>query len=822
MQIGRFLLAATCLFPSIASAAIEDAFRWSTVQMPDSVIHQGQVGAYLNGILLLAGGIDASGEASSNIYALRSTSADQFEVVDEFTWDRSIGFCRSASTPDALYLTGLSGQPTREIYRITYINGAFNTEALVPMPESVEVVGLEFLESTLSVFAFDRKNHENVLFTLNLDSPEPAWSVDRSYPGPVLETASVIANYGMLHIFGGKLADPTGSPSGVCFGWREKPVDGTTQEGWIELASLPYPLSNATAFVTGQAHIGLWGNPIGSHAEESVPLFLYHSITDTWVQAMDLPISKAEAKTVRIDDSFLVLSDNTTGQVPVLIINPMISSLVLPDYLVMLIYFLILGGIGAYFARKQNNSEEFSLGGRKVKWWAAAISMFATGASAISFMAIPSQVFRTSLIWLFPILIVIPLFYFVQAYLLYPLLRRLDIVSTYDYLQQRFHPSLRFLASFQCIAFQTFGRISVVILLPALAISAVTGLDVMISVLLMGIITTLYTTFGGYEAVVWTDVLQGLLMIGGIGLMICIAVSGIPGGTRELLAVGSQYNKFDLFIGGWDIAMALGGFLILRQLSESFAAISDQPIIQRLFSIPMDKVRKLTALFAVFAILIAVLVQFMGVSMFGYFHANPELMNPFMTNDQVVPLFVTQTLPPGISGLIIAALFAASMSTLSSSINSVSTLVAEDFFVKIFKESTDTQKLLVMKGTSMLVGLFGTGTALYMASLNIQSMFQLWLEIAALIGGGFVGMYFLGMFTKRANSPGVIVGAIFSVVFLILVKNYTPIHWSLYQAIATLACVVVGYLASFFLPHKERDLAGLTVFTPANQTSYRV
>jgi len=816
MQIGRFLLAATCLLHSIASATIEDAFRWSTAQIPESVIQEGQVGAYLNGILLLAGGIDANGEGSSQICALRSTSPGQFEVVDEYTWDRSIGMCLSTSTPDALYLTGLSGQPTRTIYKITYTDGTFHIEALEPMPESVEVVGLDFLDSTLCLFAFDRENHENMLLTLNLDSPEPTWRVDSSYPGPVLETASVIANYGMLHIFGAELANDEGSPSVSCFGWREKPVDGTTQEGWIELASLPYPMTNVTAFVTGQAHTGLWGNPIENHAEESVPLLLYHSITDTWVQAMDLPVSKVEAKTVRVDDSFLVLSGNTSDQVPVLIINPTVSSLVLPDYLVMLVYFLILGGIGAYFARKQNNSEEFSLGGRTVRWWAAAISMFATGASAISFMAIPSQVFRTSLIWLLPILIVIPLFYFVQAYLLYPLLRRLDIVSTYDYLQQRFHPSLRFLASFQCIAFQTFGRISVVILLPALAISAVTGLDVMISVLLMGIITTLYTTFGGYEAVVWTDVLQGLLMIGGIGLMICFAVSGIPGGTRELLAVGSQYNKFDLFIGGWDIAMALGGFLILRQLSESFYAISDQPVIQRLFSIPIDKVRKLTAMFAVFAVLIAVLVQFMGVSMFGYFHANPELMNPFMTNDQVVPLFVTQTLPPGISGLIIAALFAASMSTLSSSINSVSTLVAEDFFIKIFKNSTDKQKLLVMKGTSMLVGLFGTGTALYMASLNIQSMFQLWMEIAALIGGGFVGMYFLGMFTKRANAPGVIVGAIFSVICLILIKNHTPIHWSLYQTIAIVSCVAVGYAASLFLPHRERDLTGLTIFTPAH------
>lgn len=795
-------------------AGLDNAFLWSTAALPEAVVQDGQVGAYINDVLLLAGGVDSSGNDSDRIFALREISPGQFEVTDQLEWGRPIGRCKSASNAEDLYVSVSSGSPGSEIYRISYTDEGLVTHPLKPMPGEIKVIGMDFMGSLLCVFGLDGNSGTNALYTLQTDSPETGWGIVSGFPGEVLESASVRVNYDMLHIFGGILhAD--GSPTAACFGWRDTPVDGTTKKDWIALASLPGPASEATTFVTGQAHIGYLGNPAGENSNGLSPLLLYHSITDTWVPSLELPSSMANASVVMIEDSFVFLGKGTNGELPALMMNPTVSSLKIADYIIMLIYFLILGGIGFYFARKQDNSEEFSLGGRTVKWWAAAISMFATGASAISFMAIPSQVFRTNLIWLFPIIIVIPLFYFVQAYLLFPLLRRLNIVSTYEYLQRRFHPSLRVLASLQCIAFQTFGRISVVILLPALAISAVTGMDIYISILLMGLITTLYTTFGGYEAVVWTDVLQGLLMIGGIGLMIGFAVHGIPGGTSELLAVGNQYDKFDFFLGGWDIAMALGGFLIIRQMAESFAFTADQPVIQRLFSIPMDKVRKLSAMFAVFAILIAVLVQCMGVTIFGFFHANPGLMNPFMTNDQVVPLFVTQTLPPGISGLIIAALFAASMSTLSSSINSVSTLVAEDFFIKLFKGSTDRQKLLVMKATSMLVGLFGTGTALYMGSLNIQSMFQLWLEIAALIGGGFVGMYFLGMFTKRANSPGVIVGAIFSVVCLILVKNYTPIHWSLYQAIAILSCVLVGYLASLFLPHKERDLTGLTVFTPA-------
>ncbi|HKK68574.1 MAG TPA: sodium/solute symporter, partial [Bacteroidales bacterium] len=538
---------------------------------------------------------------------------------------------------------------------------------------------------------------------------------------------------------------------------------------------------------------------------------IYHSITDTWVNTNALPRKFIPGKPVKMEDSYLFVGGKT-NEVPVLLMKSAVGNLRIADYIVMFLYFLVLAAIGVYFSRKQKSAKIFAVGGGNVAWWAAAMSMFATGASAVSFMAFPSQVFRTNIVWFLPAIVFIP-FYFISAYLLYPLLRQLNIVSTYEYLQQRFHPSLRMLASFQCIAFQTFGRISVVILLPALAISAVTGMDVWISVLLMGIVTTVYTTFGGFEAVVWTDVLQGMLMICGISMMIWFGISGMEGGFKQFIEVGQQYEKFNFYVGGWDITIALSSFLILRQLSESFAMTADQPMIQRVFSTPLDKMRKFSAMFCFFAILISALVHFMGLSIFGYFNAKPEMLDPLMNNDEVVPLFVVQTLPAGISGLIIAALFAASMSSLSSSINSVSTLIAEDFYCRFADDVSDRAKLLVMKSASLFIGTFGTATALFMATLDIQSMFKVWFEIIALIGGGFVGMYFLGMFTRRANSAGVVIGAVFSVIFLALIKAYTPIHWSLYQFLAIFACVAVGYLTSLILPSTERNLAGLTVFT---------
>jgi solute:Na+ symporter, SSS family len=808
MRKGIFLLLTISFFCSLCYSGLDKAFEFSTMELPRPVAVENQVGAFINDTLLLAGGIDPQGEASEKIYALRPNGEGGFALIKEFDFGEPIGACKSVYNQSGLFLAGLRGEASRLIYQVIFTGDSFEKQRLKPMPQAVDVIGIDFIGSLLCVFGLDSDNNENVLLTLNTELPESGWTIEQAFPGEVLTQSVVKSNYGMLHIIGGTLASD-GSVTDACYGWRSKPLDGTAEDGWLKLSSIGQKIVEADAFVTGQAHIGLYGRVADSGGKQNT-LLIYHSITDTWVSAINTASSFNGGSAVKIDDGFL-FTGTPGNRLPLIKTKPTVGNLKIADYVVMGVYFSFLAGIGAFFARKQDNTEEFALGGRKIKWWAAGISMFATGASSISFMAIPTQVYRTSLIWIAPMLVVIP-YYFVQAYLLFPLLRRLNIISTYEYLQRRFHPMLRLLASFQCIAFQTFGRISIVMLLPSLAISAATGLNVYLSVLLMGVLTTLYTTFGGFEAVIWTDCLQGLLMIGGGALMIWFAISGLPGGAPQFLDIGGQYDKFNLFIGGWDITLALGSFLIIQQLIGLFAQTADQPVIQRVFSIPMNDVRKLSATFALFGILIAVVVQFMGLSIFSYFHTNPEKLDPLMTNDQIVPLFVIQTLPVGVSGLIIAAIFAASMSTLSSSINSVSALISEDFFCRFKKNATDKQQLFVMKASSLIVGLFGTATALFMASLNITSIFQLWFEICALIGGGFVGMYFLGMFTKRANSAGAVTGALFSVVCTIMVKIFIPIHWSTYATIAVISCVLVGYIVSIIYPSQERDLTGLTVY----------
>jgi SSS family transporter len=407
--------------------------------------------------------------------------------------------------------------------------------------------------------------------------------------------------------------------------------------------------------------------------------------------------------------------------------------------------------------------------------------------------------------------------YFVTAHLIYPLLRRMEITSTYEYLERRFNRTLRIIASLQAIIFQTLAKASVVLLLPSLAISSVTGINVYTSVLIMGVVTTIYTAIGGFDAVIWTEVLQaGLMLFAPIAIM-WVCVQSLPGGVEEFFQTGVTYGKFDFAVLSWDLAVpAVWVLLLMAFLNNTVVPAGDQPIIQRVFSAPLPEVRKVTLTFTICGILIGVMTNMMGLTIFAYFHAKPAMLDPLSQNDQIVPLFVTQAMPVGFAGMVIAAIFAAAMSTVASVMNSVATIFTEDFFMKFKPASTDRQRLFVLKCTSYAVGILGTAMALILASRDLKSMMVVWTQFTALLGGGIVGVYSLGMFTKRANGFGAICGAVASIAVTAGVKLFTNLHWGTYVPIAIFSCILVGYAASLLAP-QTRNLSGLTVFTPTHR-----
>jgi SSS family solute:Na+ symporter len=835
----RRLLAVFLLLGSVAYGSSENnGFKFEKQNISIPINRPGMFIGWSGGALIAGGGMDEAGKPARDVFVMAFGAKEWSQLQ----LDAPVAWGAVVSGGDKVYVAGGISEEgiTGRVWVMQWDGKALDGKGqlrqteLPALPGAVALAGAGISNNNLLVAggttSLRADSVSNAMYKLNMAEPLLVWKEMPPVPGEGHLMAPVVAAGSDVYIFGGfTVSNQDGvvvyTPEKAAIAYRWKPLDGTTSTGWRDLEPLPVALAGAAVMQTGQAHFLLAGGCSDIfkgdllNASRQVGLsdviILYHSITDTWLQKGLLPQKMVLVTAVKKPVEGFVLAgglQENGDSVYSIALKRTVRSLSGLDYGVIAFYFVLMAMIGLYFVRYQNSSNEFSLGNRDVKWWAGAISMFATGTSSISFMAIPALSFQTNLVWMFPVLIIWPLYY-LHANAIYPLMRRLELTSTYEYLERRFHPSLRYIASGQCIMFQMLGRMSVVLLLPSIAISAVTGLNVFVSVLLMGVVTTVYTSFGGFEAVVWTDVVQGLIMLFGGGLMIYMAISGLDGGTMEFIKTSIQFNKFDYAIWSWDYTLPVVWVMLLGPIFNNLAFAGDQPIVQRVFATPMKDVRRLAGMFVFCAIAVSFLVNVTGISIFSYFRGHPEQLDPAMTNDQVVPLYIVQGLPSGIAGLMIATIFAAAMSTIASSMNSVATIFTEDFYRKFKKNTTDKERLIVMKVGSLFSGLLGLGVALYMAGLSISSMFQTWNEMCALLGGGFIGIYILGMFTKRANTIGVIAGAIASIVAIIIAKQYTPMHWALYTPFAVFTCLVVGYFVSLVTPGAQKDMHGLTVFT---------
>lgn len=817
--------------------AIDGGFSYGRSALSAPAQRPGMFSGQSGGALIVGGGLDEQGLPSAEVYVQEGTVWTKLLLQEPLAFS---GFAtgKAAETSGAasrIYLVGGMARTglSAKVYVLEWSGGRLRQSALPALPRPLALAGVGLFEDQaqkqLYVFGgteTDRADSaSNNLYRYSFaagswEEMPPLPSAGRLLPG-------VICFYNDVHILGGFIPSVVDgkviyAPTAEADAFRWNYIDGTTFKGWRKLAPLPRPVAAPAVFMTGQVHaavaggvaVSVTGNLLhpGNGWPASTAIQVYHNVTDTWVGKGDLPEPLAGPTVVR-NSQLLLLGMNQVGQGVVydVTVKRTVKSLSWLDYVSLLGFFSVVAFVGIYFSRKQKTSEGFALGDRKIAWWMAGISMFASAASSISFMAIPAQSFRTSLMWALPSLVLIPMF-FLEAYVLYPLIRKLEITSTFEYLERRFHPSLRIIASAQAIALQTFGRMNMVLLLPALAIASVTGMSVFASVLVMGVVTTLYTAKGGMKAVVLTEVIQGITMVIGISLIIVMAITGLPRGWTGFVEVSEKFHRFDLGIMSLDYTMPVIWILVLTPLLNKLAFSADAPTVQRVFATPLKDVRKLALMFLCFSVFISFAVNFAGVSVFAYFQAHPGELDPTMTNDQVIPLYIVQRLPAGIAGLIIASLFAAAMSALAGSMNSVAILFTEDFYRKLRKDATDGRRLLVMRIASAVTGMMATGCALYMATLSQRSLFQTWNELFALLGGGFLGIFILGTYTRRANAIGAFSGAIVSIAVTIWMKNYSSIHWYAYMPGAVVACVGFGYLVSLCTPPPTHSLKGLTIY----------
>ena len=780
--------------------------------------------------MIVAGGVSAPGKSPTDtIFILPSASTTSWQ---QDKLDEPIAWGASATVNDSLICIGGYNGTTcsAHVFRLRYISGKLVENHLPDLPFPAAWCGAGAIGQTLYVAGGisnpqTGEARKDVL-QIDLSSQAPAWQTLDPLPGPGRVQPMVVGQYNMLEIFGGRSGSAaTGFKTlADSYTFRPRPWDGTIQVGWVKIADIPKPLAAGCAIAVGEAHTLI----VGADAQPSVadlstaagtaqiyPATLaYHAITDSWAAYTGDANQINGAVAVTFAGKTILISGVANYPPIEMTVKPFVRRLSLIDFAIVVVYFLIVAAIGIHFARRQKSAEQFALAGRKMPWWVAALSLYATATSSISMMAVPALAYSANLVWLLlpfiSLIVLIP-----QAYLIIPMIRRLNLTSTYEYLEKRFNPQLRMLGSLQCIIFYAFGKASIVILLPSLAVSAVTGLNVYYSVLAMGLLTTIYTALGGIDAVMWTDVLQAIVMLLAPILTMIAVVLALPGGVHQVIQTGFEYDKWRFAILGTNFTEPVIWISIVTMLLGITGFAGDQSMVQRVLATPNDKVaRKATIGNWVVCVGGAVLCQVMGIVLFAYFHANPGKLDPTMAKDKIVPLFVVQVLPRGVAGLIIAGLMAASVSCLSGTVNSVSTLMVQDFYIRLKPHSSDRQRLRMMKIFSYVVGCVGTSIAAILAGLKMQSVMQTWTTIGSLSGAGFVGVYTLGMFTRRATSAGAMIGAISSVIITLAVHEFTAYHWTLYLPLAIVTCIVVGYLASLFTPQTRRNLSGLTAYSP--------
>lgn len=580
--------------------------------------------------------------------------------------------------------------------------------------------------------------------------------------------------------------------------------------GWEPRAVPPFPLL-PVAHSVGQSHV-FFVSP--DPAAGQLRLVAYHTITNTWAVLGTWPLVGTVETAAPSPNGFVVSTRDATGKLHYTQAE-LISTkrgLKVVDYAVIAVYLCVVAGIGLYFyLTGKKDPANFFVAGRRIPWWAAGLSLYATGTSAISYLAIPAKSYATNWLYLAQNVITFVGSIYV-AFVIVPLVRRLNLISVYQYLEMRFHPTVRMMASLICIVQHLAGRMSVVLLLPALALSAVTGIGLTTTVLVMGVITTLYTFLGGMKAVIWTDVLQVFVMIGGALFAMTWMIHG-AGGLGAVVHTALADHKTHMFDWSFDFSIPNVWTYVLLLIVGTLTWPQDQVMTQRVLSTKDDKAAR-SSLFMLTAIALpgSFLFFSLGTVLFAYYKAHPANLNPLLTTDQIFPQFIASDLPSGVTGLIIAGIFAASMATLSSNINSIATLVSVDFYERYAKRPTPAKSVRLAEWTTLLTGAAGTALALYLSTLDIRSLWDKFIELMALLGGGFSGIYALGMFTRRANWQGCVIGIVASIVFTLLTKFYTPLHVLMYAVISTSACMIFGYLGSLFFPAPTQSLRGLTIF----------
>lgn len=491
----------------------------------------------------------------------------------------------------------------------------------------------------------------------------------------------------------------------------------------------------------------------------------------------------------------------------------------IPDAIVfiVLVFSNILFGLSFYF--RNRTPDQFTTGGHRIPSWVAGMSIFATYVSSISFLGLPGKAYMTN--WnAFVFSLSIPVASYAAAKYFVPLYRQIGNVSAYYFLELRFGAWARIYAS-SCYILTQLMRTGAILLLLALPLNALFGWNVKTVIVMTGMAVIIYSMFGGIKAVIWTDTVQGLILISGALVCAFYITVSIPGGPSEVFDIACASDKFSLgsFSPGlkestfW-VVLIYGLFINLQNYSI------DQNYVQRYLTTESEKGAKRSAVFgSLLYIPVSMVFFYIGTALYSYYTTMPELLPEELrlpgAGDKVFPYFIATGLPKGLTGLLVASIFSAGMSTISTSLNSTATIILSDYYKKFAgKEVSDLTSMKVLYLSSFLTGAAGIGIALLL--VGVESVLDAWWSLASIFSGGMLGLFLLGFISKKTEKAAAVTGVTAGIILIAwmslsplyfteenLLKFRSPFHSNLTIVFGTILIFLTGFLLNRIIAAKK-------------------
>ncbi len=811
-----------------------------------------------NGWVLLAGGANfpdvplAKGGKKRfhvDVYGLDCAAREpSWKIVGQLPTPGGEG--ASTSTPKGIVCvggaTGAAGKDlTSKSFLMRWKNGKVDFSPLPDFPYPVRMPAMA--ADGLHVYVAGGEGSlgaKSDVWMLDLGAARPEWTALPPLPQPCGQPVAVIQNDAHkrrgLFVFGGMALPSDAKKRGQALegGWSLT-LEPTAATAWETLPAVAVKgnpeaarrtMIGASALASGDQHILIFGgsdrvlwNGCVLKADDfrfGRSVLAYHTVTRKWFELKETPFAgRCGAAVLRLPDGRILLA---SGEIAAGIrtnacalgtftrarrFHPL-------NLAVIILFFVGMAAMGFYFMRRNKNSDDYFRGGGRLPWWAVSMSIFATMVSSITFISIPAMSYLADCRY-FVITIGIIALAPIVAHFYLPLFRRMNLTSAYEYLERRFNLGCRLFASAAFTLFMV-ARTAVVTYLPAIAISAVIDLDVNVAIIVVTVITILYCTVGGIEAVIWSDFIQSVILIAGTLIMFAVMIWGTDGGFAGFVSLGEQADKFRILDFALDWTQPVFWVVLVGGLVANLASYtSDQCVVQRYMTTADEKgAAKSILTNGVLSFANSFVFFILGVALYTFYASNPGLLDVTMPkNDSVLPIFIANDLPPGISGLVLAALAAATMSTLSSNLNSAATAVTTDFYMRLFPHVTDKGKMRCGQIFTILTGLFGGVFALVLANQNIYSIYDQFQRFLGVLTGGLGCLFFMGVFMKRVNGKGAIAGLVANYAVCLALDQLSfagKPHILLYGAIGMVACLIVATIVSFVWRESDDDkLQGL-------------